>query len=130
MSTMGTADVAELQTELAYCTGTEQWYRHLCGMLYTDGVKLIAERCGAYWLIDLVCSHQLNRKVRKEDFQVWELDCPRGARKQCVASCWPDTPHKSKVVAIQRFEYSDFPKELCPFKLYVEGNVILLPSEH
>jgi len=30
----------------------------------------------------------------------------------------------------QKIEYSDFPDDLLPFKLWVEGDVCLLPAEH
>ncbi|MDO8954440.1 MAG: hypothetical protein Q7V63_06300 [Gammaproteobacteria bacterium] len=39
--------------ELNQFTGTEAWYKHwLSGMVYTDGIKYMAEEAGAYWLID------------------------------------------------------------------------------
>jgi len=42
------------EADLAQFTGSEQLYRHslVKRFCYTDGVKYIAERAGAYWLID------------------------------------------------------------------------------
>jgi hypothetical protein len=65
---------AELRNGIAHFTGTDQWYRHSPSrMLYTDGVRYVAERAGAYWLIDAIASHQLSPGVRREPFQVWTL---------------------------------------------------------
>lgn len=39
--------------------GTGLYYRYqLSKMLYTEGVKELAEGCEAYWLIDLIMSYQ------------------------------------------------------------------------
>ena len=44
--------------------GSENFYRHiLSGLIYTDGVKDLADGCQAYWLIDLIVSHQCEEKV-------------------------------------------------------------------
>ena len=41
-------------------------------ILYTDGWwKELAEDCSAYWLIDLIISHQCHRDINLERFQVW-----------------------------------------------------------
>lgn len=47
-------------------------------IMYTEGVKDMADACGAYWLIDLVISHQLTKSVRFEPFQVWQLKESKG----------------------------------------------------
>ena len=40
--------------ELAKFTGSEHWYRHALNrkVLFTDGAKYVADRAGAYWLLD------------------------------------------------------------------------------
>ncbi len=45
------------QAELAQFTGTEQYYKHLGGLVYTDGVKYLAEKAGSYWLLDIIASY-------------------------------------------------------------------------
>ena len=42
------------ESELNQFIGTEHYYRHLLGFNYTDGVKFMAERGKAYWLIDAI----------------------------------------------------------------------------
>jgi len=54
--------------------GPENFFCHKPSLiLYTDGVKELAEGCGAYWLIDLIISHQCHRDINLERFQVWDL---------------------------------------------------------
>ncbi len=60
-----------LEDELEQFHGTEKWYRHFTGLVYTDGIKYLAENAGAYWLIDLVGAYQ--PYLRKVPFQVWNL---------------------------------------------------------
>lgn len=64
----------QLSAELAFFTGTEQWYRHWSNrsMLYTDGVQFFAENGGdhgAYWFIDKVaCEIAPLLKSKKQQF--------------------------------------------------------------
>ena len=45
--------------------GSENFYCHKPSLiLYTDGVKDMAERCDAYWLIDLIISHQCHKECK------------------------------------------------------------------
>jgi hypothetical protein len=55
---------------------TERWYRHglVRGILFTDGAKHVADRGGAYWLIDEIAFAQKGEpKVAAEEFQLWRL---------------------------------------------------------
>jgi hypothetical protein len=40
--------------DLMQFTGSEHWYRHglARALLFTDGAKYVADRGGAYWLLD------------------------------------------------------------------------------
>jgi hypothetical protein len=40
--------------ELRQFTGTDHWYKHTLNrkVLFTDGVKYLADQAGAYWLLD------------------------------------------------------------------------------
>ena len=64
------------QAELAQFTGTENWYRHSIAKAvhYTDGMLFVAERAGAYWLIDEIAFAQKGEPaLAGEEFQVWRL---------------------------------------------------------
>lgn len=47
----------EIAREQRNFSGTENWYRHMFGILYTDGVQWLAEKLNCYWLIDEVAIH-------------------------------------------------------------------------
>ena len=44
------------EADLAQFTGTSTYYQHSLSVQYTDGVHYLAERGGAYWLIDAIPS--------------------------------------------------------------------------
>lgn len=119
-----------LQDALAYCCGSENWYQHSINprFRYTDGVKLLADKAGAYWLLDAIVSHQTSKQIRSsrslQEFQLWELKV--NPDQSCVLTCRADSDIPP--VVAQSIEYTDFPLDY--IKLYVEDGVILLPSEH
>ena len=112
--------------DLAQFTGTENYYRHALSRAYTytDGVKYLAERAGAYWLIDVIVSHQHNLKVRAEEFQVWKLKLNKTGHGAMV-TCEDGNGNR---VTQQRIQFTDFP--LREVDLWFTGNVVMLPSEY
>ena len=109
------------KADLNQFTGTEQYYRHwLKGIVYTDGVKYVAESAGAYWLIDLIASYQ----PLEVEFQVWEL------RKEGEAWCVECTDGNENFVLKQDIPYTDFPEDFMPFEMWFQNGVIFLPSEN
>lgn len=105
-------------------TGTSQWYRHpLSRYVYTDGVKAMAEQYRAYWLIDLVFSHQLTPAVKAEPFQTWKLKRLEADRFEAVA-----TDGNKRPIARQEIPFSDF--EADRLTLYFCDGILLLPSEY
>jgi hypothetical protein len=112
--------------DLAGFIGSETIYRHpLFQKLYTEGVQFVAERGGAYWLLDVIFSHQTDPKAKAEDFQVWTVKkTPAGGCTVIMTNGGTD-----EAIIRQDIEYTDFP--LDDFQLYFEGNeTLLLPSEH
>ena len=58
---------ATIEQALAQHSGSLERFRHWAKrIIYTPGVADMAAICGAYWLIDLVASHQVNPSVRAE----------------------------------------------------------------
>ena len=112
--------------ELAQFTGSENWYRHALvrTITYTDGVKYLAARAVAYWLLDEIALSQSLKAVKAETFQVWTLKLDA---KGNSASLTCDNGDK-KVVYTKRIKFTDFP--LPEIKLYCTDGVILLPSEY
>jgi hypothetical protein len=125
MSTSTTA--AELEATLARFSGTERIYRQAFAgnvIQYTDGVRYLAETAQAYWLIDVLHSHQ-RRAVRLCDgFQLWQLQV--NDDRSAIIECRADTGQPAAIR--QRIEYTDFP--LKQIRLYVVGHTIMLPGEY
>jgi hypothetical protein len=114
------------QAELAQFTGTDHWYRHAINrrVLFTDGAKYMAERAGAYWLLDEIALIQpYDKRVAAEEFQVWKLkvDADRSAQLICEDG-------NDRVVYEKRIPYTDFPID--EITLWFSNSVICLPSEH
>lgn len=114
------------KADLGQFTGTERWYRHWAvrSILYTDGVKYVADTAGAYWLLDEIAFAQKgNKQVAAEAFQLWKLT----VRPDHTATLICEDGN-GNVVFTKQLEYTDFP--LDEIKFYFADNVILLPSEY
>lgn len=120
----------QLEQELGQFIGTVRWYRWSVmfrEMLCTDGVKYLAERAGAYWLLDAIAAHQSDPAIKASErlraFQVWVLRVDgNAARLECLEDA------DQAPVIVQEIERTDFP--LKEITLYCQNNVILLPSEY
>jgi len=91
--------------------------------VYTDGVKEMAEACGAYWLIDLVISLQLSREVRSQLFQVWELKRMKDDAFYIIA-----TDGNNKQIASHQIPFSDFRYDMAT--LWLVDSCLMLPKEY
>jgi hypothetical protein len=114
------------KADLSQFTGSEQWYRHGINrkVLFTDGAKFVADKAGAYWLLDEIAIIQPHdKRVAAEGFQVWKLAVK--ADKSGVLTCEDGNGH---VVYTKSIEYTDFPAE--GVTLWFTNDTILLPSEY
>ena len=134
MTTPTTTHKEQLEANLPNFTGTENytnlrypWLRS--HFLLTDGAKYLAETAKAFWLMDAIASHQTNKLVAAEPFQIWKLTV--NEQKQATLTC---TDGNETALVRQEIPYSDFP--LSEIALYVEqsdylaGRVVTLPSEY
>jgi hypothetical protein len=113
----------------AWEMGTVDYYEHSTKRVtYTDGVKTVAETCGAYWLIDAIASHQRSERVKNEEFQVWKLEHAPTLKKPRRALLTA-TDGNNRKIGQQEIPFTDFPLPE-GITIWVEGNVILLPIEH
>ena len=127
---MSTVVPETLAAELEQFIGGGDQFQHWMSprFRYTEGVKYLAEKAGAYWLIDLCFSWQTKAKVRREPFQVWTLTLtPEVKGFMARAECRGDSP-PAPVLAAQRIPYTDFP--LKSIKLYLCDGVLMLPIEY
>ena len=125
------AELAQFQAELRQFCGTENWYRHPLNprLVYTDGVQYLAEKAGAYWLIDVVASVQHTEpQLARHSFQSWKLTVDAEKATGLVAC----TDGNNTALYSQRIEYTDFP--LPEIKLYCcadgKRHVLMLTSEY
>ena len=114
------------EADLRQFTGTEQWHRHafVRTLLYTDGVQYVAEKGGAYWLIDdIAFAQRRHKRVAAEAFQLWRLRVhpDRTATLTCEDG-------NGQAVFTKTLTFTDFP--LAEITLYCTNGVILLPSEY
>jgi hypothetical protein len=96
------------------------WTKHI---IHTPGVEDMAKICSAYWLIDLVASHQITSSVRAEEFQVWTLTVAADRTGLAVAE-----DGNGREIARQAIQFTDFP--LGEIKLYLDQGTLMLPGEY
>jgi hypothetical protein len=115
--------IVALESALAGHYGSDTFYRHpIGGIVYTEGVKHLAELAGAFWLIDLIGSYQYG-KVRQVPFQLWILEV-KGSKG--VASMREDTDRPD--IVKQRIPFTDFPEGR--FELWLVDKTLMLKSEY
>ena len=121
--------MTNLESELQQFIGGGDVYEHTLGpLLYTEGIKYLAEKVGAYWLIDAVASYQPEQIIRSNPrlrhFQLWRLEVQED--KQARLELREDS-HLPPVLT-QRIEYTDFP--LKEFECFVCDGVLMLKGEY
>lgn len=114
----------ELETQMQQCTGTTQYHKlTLMPLLATDGVKMVADKAGAFWLVDAIASYQQRPKIKELAIQFWTLEVKdTKAELYCVQDSG-----RPKIVS-QKIEYTDFPEGSWNF--YVQNGVMMLPQEY
>lgn len=114
------------KADLKQFIGTEQWYRHsmVRNVLYTEGAQYLAEKGGAYWLLDEIAfAQKISKLVAAESFQLWKLK--KNADETAKLTC---EDGNGKSVFLKSIAYTDFP--LDEITLYFTDNVIMLSSEY
>ena len=125
--TMLTPD--NIQQALDQCTGTQAYHRlnPLHSILVTDGILLLVELCGCYWLLDYINISQayLPRDPLLEKIQFWTLTV--NPDQSALLICERDA---GDVVYRAEVSNTDFP--LPEQRIWVTGNpkLALLPSEY
>lgn len=99
--------------------GTETWWKHPYGFLYTDSVKDFCEKHKAYWTMDVVGSYM---PILKEyPFLIICFDVKNG---QCHFYAKEDTGLPN---VVEQFIATDLDISI---KLYLEDKVLMFPSDH
>lgn len=114
----------QILSELAQFTGTTRYYRSTFGTLnLTEGVHYFREKLGAYWLIDVIETHQ--PFLTKAPFQLWGI-YKRPDSSAAVVEAREDTGLEA--IARQEIRYTDFP--LDEYELFCIDRTVLLKSEY
>lgn len=134
-------DPAQIRAALAQFTGTQDYHRW-SGLfrhtVLTDGALCLAEKCGAFWLCDVIASHQPNRKMQAacRGLQFWKV--VEDGKGGCVVTC---DDGNGNIALTQRVPFTDF-----PFSAFEDGTarvyvadqqvgdealkVVMLPGEY
>ncbi len=111
------------QNDLEQFTGTETWWKHaLSGYTYTDGIKYLAEKAQAYWLIDKILIITRYKK-KLQEWGSWTLTVNKD--KTALLVC--DDGNGNKLFS-EKIDYTTFPLE--KVSVWFENGVLILPSEH
>lgn len=115
-----------LKDELKQFIGTIHLYKiPPSKVMITDGVLYFADKAKAFWLLsDIAAVKYKNKKVCEEDFIVIKTE-PEGDNGLSVTYEDGDC----NILYKQHYDYTDLPDDK-RFELWMEGTVILLPSEH
>ncbi len=108
---------------IGHCRGTSTYFRYINGTKLTDGSKLVADMCQAYWLMDAIASYQTNEFVRIHDFQEWTLK--KFDDDSAILICSGD---EELLVVEQKISYTNFPME--EMILYCSAKIIFHPNEN
>jgi hypothetical protein len=116
------------EADLAGFIGSEVLYRHpLVGIQYTEGVRYVAQKAEAYWLIEMIAFWQEVSAVKDDpmlqEIQFWKLTVQEDHSATLI--CERDS---GDVAVTQQIPFTDFP--LAHFQVYYQGGILLLPSEY
>jgi hypothetical protein len=125
-------DASTLKAQLNQFCGTMEYtrwsflFRKHC---LTDGAKFLAEKAGAFWLMDAIASHHAKcmQDPMLQGIQFWTLKIKDG---KGTLICERDS---DDIAIKQEIPFTDFPLE--EIKLYCQpldatNYVIMLPSEY
>jgi len=109
-------------------TGSENFYSHPSGLVFTDGIRFLAETAKCWWLLDLIFVGQLRclldpKKERLLEHQFWKLTAKDDG--SAVLECFYDEGDRAFWRPLRS---TDFP--LDSVDLWVSDGTLYLPSEH
>lgn len=116
------------KSDLAPFTGSQLFLPHGLSRnyIFTEGARFLAERAGAYWLLDKIALQ--SPAIHREDFQIWKLTVREDRTATLTAEGGDQT-----VLKIEELTYTDFPLPeitLWAIRNELGGFTIMLPSEY
>lgn len=132
-----TLSPAELKAQLRQFTGSEVFFRHPLNrsVIFTDGVRFLAEAAEAFWLVDAIASYFGSPEMRaaiEEDerlasLQFWTLKVVDGRGELALIA---DLGEPAAIK--QSISFTDFPLPEVSIWAGFSGDfwTLYLPSEH
>jgi len=119
--------------DLSGFTGTQCLYQHKLPMtpelLLTDGVKYFAEKCGAYWFMDIVAT-EFTLKLSDEDYVIFIQVTVSDDNSAVIIGSDGDKGDGPIILHTRTIEYTDLPPNSeFKFILTRSPNTLMLPSE-
>jgi hypothetical protein len=112
-------------SDLCQFYGTEMWHRDplMVNMVFTDGVKHVADTRQAYWLIMFIYARYVHMKVFKnEPFITIEMTTEDDTAEVVF------TDGNNNILHVEEIDYTDYPDEgVC---MWLIDGVLMLPSEY
>ena len=115
--------------DLSQFIGSEQLFRHGLSRkhLYTQGAQFVAERAGAYWLLDKIALHG-SPEIAHQDFQVWKLTVNPAGTATLTTTDGDDGILKTEALTFTDFPLSEI--TLWAVRNEFDGFTIMLPTEY
>jgi len=113
------------KNDLYNFTGTEHYYQHPLFPRYkfTDGVHHVVDKGMALWLLTKILSLTPTLPEKVSRFGVWKLKKHEDESADLICE-----DGNCKEVYREKIDYTDFPLDEIEF--WMEGEVLILPSEH
>lgn len=128
----------QLKQELQHFHGDLERYRHSLNptVIYTPGVKFLADKAEAHWLIDAIASYYgssvMERAIEKDErlasLQFWKLR----VNEDQTAILTMNADSDCEPAITQKIPYTDFPLDCIDIWSGYDGKhfTLYLPSEH
>lgn len=122
-------NTATLQSDLKRFTGTQCYWRVHPNVMLTDGAKYLADKAGAFWLMDIIWSITPKLAANEDEFFVLALERGEDNTAEVVVDRGRGN---EKPLYSQHIPFTDFPLE--SQTLYIQKSehnfVAMLPSEY
>ena len=104
-------------------SGSPKFHQHQSySILFSDGIKCMADTTRCYWLIELIAFYQDKPEIGKLKFQCWELLRATESAFDIIA-----TDSHNHIVIAHQVPFIDFPYDAAT--VWVVNNCIILPNE-
>ena len=119
-------------SELFQFTGSEQFFKHGINskLIYTEGVKYLAEKTGCYWLIDDIACVLLPYLLKKHNDWFYSIQLLVTESAAVITA----SDGNGEILINHKVKWSDFPITGEPVKFYLcesdKHYCLMLPSEY